>query len=51
MKRVNVQLTEELHTKAKIIAVLRNETLNDYFARVVAEAIKKDQKVLEKIPR
>ncbi|MFH2020644.1 MAG: hypothetical protein ABIJ34_04470 [archaeon] len=48
-KRVNIELGEEIHTKAKVIAVLTNITLNEYFEKAIADAIEKDKKVLEKI--
>lgn len=51
VKRVNIQLPEELHTRAKIIAVLKGTTMNDYLAEILAEGIKRDKRVLEKIPR
>jgi len=48
-KRVNIALDEDIHTKAKVIAVLTNKTLNDYFEKAIAEAIEKDKEVLKKI--
>jgi predicted HicB family RNase H-like nuclease len=48
-KRVNIELEEDIHTKAKVIAVLTNITLNDYFEKAIREAIEKDKKVLERI--
>ncbi len=48
-KRVNIALDEEIHTKAKVIAVLKNITLNDYLEKAIAEAIEKDKDVLDKI--
>ena len=48
-KRVNIALDEELHTKAKVIAVLKNITLNDYIEKALEDAVKKDRGVLEKI--
>ena len=51
MKRVNIQLEDDLHTKAKIIAVLKGVTLNDYLAKTVAEALQRDRKVLEQLPK
>ena len=48
-KRVNIALDEDIHTKAKVIAVLKNITLNDFLEKAIAEAIEKDRKVLEKI--
>lgn len=51
MKRVNIQLDDDIHTKAKIISLLKNTTLNDYLSRAVTDAISKDKKVLEKVPK
>lgn len=51
MKRVNIQLSDKLHTRAKIIAVLKGITLNDYLAAIVEEAIQRDKKILEKISK
>jgi predicted HicB family RNase H-like nuclease len=48
-KRVNIELSEEIHTKAKVIAVLTNTTLNDFFERAIKEAIEKDKHILEKL--
>ena len=50
-KRVNIQLSEELHTKVKILAVLKGETLNNYLAQAIAEQAKKDEKLLKKLGR
>jgi len=49
MKRVNIQLEDETHTKAKVIAVLKDMTLNEYFEKAICEAIEKDQAVLNKM--
>jgi hypothetical protein len=51
MKRVNIQLVDDIHTKAKIIAVLKGVTLNDYLAKIVNEAVQRDKKVLESVPK
>jgi hypothetical protein len=51
MKRVNIQLGDELHTKAKIIAVLKGVTLNDYLAQIVQDSVQRDRKVLENVPK
>ncbi len=48
-KRVNISLDEDLHTKAKVIAVLTNITLNDYLQKAIQEAVKKDKHILDKI--
>jgi hypothetical protein len=49
MKRVNIQLKDDTHTKSKVIAVLKDMTLNEYFEKAIAEAIEKDQAILNKI--
>lgn len=49
MKRVNIQLDEETHTKAKVIAVLKDMTLNEYFDKAIRDAVEKDQNILNKI--
>jgi len=49
MKRVNIQIEDEAHTKAKVIAVLRNMTLNDYLSKAITDAIIKDQAIFSKI--
>ncbi len=42
MKRVNVEIDEEVHRKAKVIAVLKGITLNDYLQSAVEKALKKE---------
>lgn len=49
MKRVNIKLDEETHTKAKVISVLKEMTLNEYLDNAIKEAIEKDKSVLNKI--
>ena len=51
MARVNIYLEDDVHTKAKIVAVLKGVTLNDYLAQAVAEALAKDKDVLAKIKK
>ena len=51
MKRVNIQLQDQVHTRAKIIAVLKGVTLNDYLAKIVDEAVARDKRVLDTIPK
>lgn len=49
MKRVNVQVPDEIHTRAKVIAVLKGVTLSEYFERAIREAVGKDKDVLKEI--
>lgn len=51
MKRVNVQVPDEIHMRAKVIAVLRDITLNEYLEQAIREAVEKDKHVLERIGR
>ncbi len=48
MKRVNIALDDETHTKAKIIALLKNLTLNEYFKGIIEDAVSKDQELINK---
>ncbi|MEM4711014.1 MAG: hypothetical protein QXL18_03645 [Candidatus Woesearchaeota archaeon] len=48
-KRVNISLNEETHTKAKVIAVLKDMTLNEYLEKAIREAVEKDQSILSKL--
>jgi predicted HicB family RNase H-like nuclease len=48
-KKVNIFLDEDLHMKAKVIAVLKNITLNDYIEKALEEAVKKDKPTLDKM--
>ncbi len=47
MKRVNVQLPDDLHTKAKVIAVLTGITLNEYLERAIRASVEKDKPTLD----
>lgn len=49
MKRVNIRLEDEVHTKAKVISVLKGMTLNEYFDKAIRDAVEKDQAVLNKM--
>jgi predicted HicB family RNase H-like nuclease len=51
MKRVNIGLKEGVHTQAKIIAVLKTMTLNDYFARAIEKAVEKNQQIIKKLQK
>lgn len=51
MKRVNIRISEEAHTKAKVISVLKGLTLNEYFEAAIDEAIKADKEILSKLKK
>ena len=47
-KRVNIGLTEEIHTQAKLISIVKGTTLNDYLRNIIELAIKKDKELVSK---
>jgi predicted HicB family RNase H-like nuclease len=49
MKRVNVLVPDDVHTRAKVIAVLKGITLNEYLEAAIRDAVEKDKSVLESI--
>lgn len=51
MKRVNIGISEDAHTKAKVISVLKGITLNEYFEKAIEDAILKDKTLLEKLKK
>jgi predicted HicB family RNase H-like nuclease len=51
VKRVNIALKDDVHTKAKLIAVLKETTLNDYFEKAIEDALEKDRTILEKLKK
>ena len=51
MKRVNVQLPDDTHTRAKVIAVLTGKTLNQYLEEAISKAVEKDKSVLSSLPK
>lgn len=48
-KKVNITLSLKTHTKAKLISVLNNVTLNDYLARAIEDAIEKDKERIKNL--
>jgi predicted HicB family RNase H-like nuclease len=42
MKRVNIAVDDTIHKKAKVIAVLKGITLNDYLEAAVEQALKRE---------
>ena len=48
-KRVNIGLSEETHTQAKLISILKNIPLGKYFEQAIEDAIKKDKDLLKQI--
>jgi predicted HicB family RNase H-like nuclease len=44
MTRINIELENELHKKAKLNALLQNKTLVGYISEALDEKVKKDGK-------
>jgi len=42
MTRINIEIADELHKKAKLQALLKNKTLIEYVHDALEEKIKKD---------
>lgn len=42
-KQLNIRLNEELHTKAKVTAILNGITLNEYIETAIISALEKDK--------
>jgi predicted HicB family RNase H-like nuclease len=50
MKRMNIALSENVHIKAKVAAVLKNVSVNKYILGAITEQLEKDKSLLgEKI--
>jgi predicted HicB family RNase H-like nuclease len=50
-KRVNILLDEDIHLKAKVISVLKNITLNEFFEKAIDEAVEKEKHILDKMKK
>jgi predicted HicB family RNase H-like nuclease len=44
MTRINIEIEDELHKKAKLQALLKNKTLIEYVHDAIQEKVKKDEK-------
>ena len=51
MKRVNIKLKDDVHTKAKVISVLKDVTLNEYLESAIEASIARDRVSLEKLKK
>jgi predicted HicB family RNase H-like nuclease len=51
LKRVNIKLKDEVHTKAKVISVLKDVTLNEYLESAIEQAIDRDKGMLDKLKK
>jgi len=44
MTRINIEIDDEIHKKAKLNALLKNKTLIEYINEAIAEKVKKDER-------
>jgi predicted HicB family RNase H-like nuclease len=47
-KQLNIRIDEETHTKAKVIAVLKGITLNDYIEQAIQKTLEQDKAISNK---
>jgi hypothetical protein len=51
VKRVNIILKDDVHTKAKLVAILKGTTLNSYIEQAIITSLTKEKEVLNKLKR
>lgn len=51
MKRFNIILKDDVHIRAKLIAVLKGTTLNSYIEQAIVDALAKEKEVLSKLKK
>ncbi|PIY60678.1 hypothetical protein COY95_00540 [Candidatus Woesearchaeota archaeon CG_4_10_14_0_8_um_filter_47_5] len=49
IQKVNIALNKKIHTQAKLIAVLKQVTLKDYFQKAIEQAIEQDRALIENL--
>ena len=42
-KQVNIVMSEEVHRKAKVVAILKGMTLNEFMKKAIEEAVEKEK--------
>ena len=48
-KQLNIRIDEEIHTKAKVTAILKGITLNDYIEQAIQKALEQDKTLTSKM--
>jgi len=48
-KRINIQLPDEIHAKAKIISVLKKIPLSIFLAEAIQTSVKEDKAIIGKL--
>ncbi len=49
MARVNVKIPDDVHTKVKLISILKRRTLNDFLEDAIKSAVEKDKNLIKKL--
>jgi predicted HicB family RNase H-like nuclease len=50
-RQLNIRIDEETHTRAKIIAVLKGITLNDYIEQAIQKKLEEDKATTNKFKK
>jgi predicted HicB family RNase H-like nuclease len=50
-RQLNIRIDDDLHTKAKVTAILKGITLNDYIEQAINNSLEKDKNVTNKAKR
>lgn len=48
-KRVNIKIDDKTHMLIKILASMKDQTLNEYLEKAVEERLEKDKGLLQKL--
>ena len=51
MKRINIELPEELHTNVKALAALKGTTLTKYLVDALSQALERDRHLIDRLKR
>jgi hypothetical protein len=49
MKRINLFMEPKVHSRIKAISALKGSTMNDYIEEAIANLLKKDKTLFEKL--
>ncbi len=48
MTRINIEINDVLHKKAKLASLMQDTTLQDFINRALEEKVKKDEKLVRR---
>ncbi|MBN1156174.1 hypothetical protein JXA85_01025 [Candidatus Woesearchaeota archaeon] len=49
MKRINIFMDQEIHSRIKVISALKKKSMNGYIAEALDSMLKKDKALFEKL--